>query len=92
METIELIRELIPLIEGAGQGAFWLVLVLLLRGYFIAAVVCATVVYIAYRFFTSMVYFTQRNTLVRAILGMNSNTPVSGESVYEAMSKLAERR
>lgn len=38
-ETIDLIRELIPLLEGAGTGAFWLLLLLVLQGYaFIIAV------------------------------------------------------
>ncbi len=48
METIEILEQLLPLLQDAGEGTFWLVLFVIGKGYFTAtlgvAVFAVTVV------------------------------------------------
>lgn len=44
METIDIIRELLPLLESTAEGSFYLLLLLVLKPYFVGLLVCAPVV------------------------------------------------
>lgn len=45
---IEVLERLIPLLEGAGEGVFWLALGVILEGYFVAITVSSVICFIAF--------------------------------------------
>ena len=48
METIEIIRELMPIMRDAGEGAYYLALLVVLKGYFTALVFGCVIVSVGF--------------------------------------------
>ena len=66
MNTSELIDKLIPLLESAGEGAFWLALILIAQPYFTALIVAVVITIIATTIYRAAATFSSFARLAKS--------------------------
>jgi hypothetical protein len=83
----EHIQQIIDLVGGAGEGAYWLAVLLIAKGYFIGVLVVGTIIFIARYIALSIVHACEEGENARWINEMGRRADTRAQMFDSTLSK-----